>query len=144
MGTISKNFDYKEFEASETANAYGICNVITTTEVRDSVKALVLNVLQPLRDKYGKPLHINSGYRCPELNAKVGGVATSQHQKGEAADVKTGSQTESYRLAKLAKDLGLPYDQMILYPTFVHFSHKLNGAQRNKILYNSSYHGRRV
>ncbi len=77
MGTISKNFSYKEFEESETAERKGIANVINTTEIRDSVKALVLNVLQPLRDAWGKPLHINSGYRCPALNEAVGGVPTS-------------------------------------------------------------------
>lgn len=144
MGTISKNFSYREFEASETADDLGICNVITDFSVRDSIKALTLNVLQPLRDAWGAPLPINSGYRCPGLNQAVGGVPTSQHAKGEAADIHTGSQTESYRLAKLAKDLGLPYDQMILYPTFVHFSHKLSGQQRRVVLYNSSYKGRHV
>lgn len=91
-------------------------------------------------------MKVNSGYRCPKLNAHpdIKGSATSQHCKGEAADIHTGSQTESYRLAKLAKDLGLPYDQMILYPTFVHFSHKLEGTQRRVVLYNSSYKGRHV
>lgn len=146
MGTISKNFSYSEFEKSETADRYGICNVITDFQVRDAVKALVETVLQPLRDAYGKPMKVNSGYRCPKLNAHpaINGSKTSQHCKGEAADIHTGSQTESYRLAKLAKDLGLPYDQMILYPTFVHFSHKLEGTQRRVVLYNSSYKGRHV
>lgn len=50
MGTISKNFSFAEFEKSDTAKRLRITNVITTTEVRDAVKALVLNVLQPLRD----------------------------------------------------------------------------------------------
>lgn len=140
MGTISKNFSYKEFEESETAVRKGIANVINTTEIRDSVKALVLNVLQPLRDAWGKPLHINSGYRCPALNEAVGGVATSQHVKGQAADVACDN---PYELASLAKELNLPYDQMILYPTFVHFSHKLNGKQRKKILYNWRYKGKK-
>lgn len=144
MGTISKDFSYREFEASDTAAHLNILNAVTTTKIRDSLKALVDDVLQPLRDAYGKPLHVNSGYRCPELNKAVGGVATSQHVKGEAADIRTGSQTESYRLARLAKNLHLPYDQMILYPTFVHFSHQLNGTQRGSILYNKSYKGRRV
>lgn len=147
MGTISKNFSYAEFEASPTAKAKHIINVITTFEVRDAVKALTLSVLQPLRDIYGKPMEINSGYRCPKLNAEVGGVPTSQHVKGEAADIKTGNQTESYRLARLAKttpSIMREIDQMILYPTFVHFSHKRVGAQRNQILYNKSYKGRRV
>lgn len=144
MGTISKNFSYREFEASETAKARGITNVISSFEIRDAIRALTLNVLQPLRDAWGAPLRINSGYRCPVLNQAVGGAPTSQHVKGEAADIHTGSQTESYRLAKLAKDLGLPYDQMILYPTFVHFSYKLKGPQRRVVLYNSSYKGRHV
>ena len=146
MGTISKNFSYSEFEKSETADRYGICNVIIDFKVRDAIKALVESVLQPLRDAYGKAMKINSGYRCQELNSHpvISGSKTSQHCKGEAADIHTGSPTESYRLAKLSKDIGLPYDQMILYPTFVHLSHKLEGQQRRAILYNSSYHGRRV
>ncbi len=141
---ISKDFSYKEFEASETADRYGITNVITSFEVRDAVKALVLEVLQPLRDAWRKPMRVNSGYRCPKLNALVSGVPTSQHVKGEAADIGTGDQTESFRLARLAKTLGLPYDQMILYPTFVHFSHRLHGAQRRQILYHKSYKGRKI
>ena len=74
MGTVSKNFDYKEFEKSETAARLHINNVITTSLVRDNVKALVDNVLQPLRDAWGKPLHINSGYRCMRLNEAVDGA----------------------------------------------------------------------
>lgn len=140
-GTISKNFSYKEFEASETADKKGICNVITTFEVRDAILALVEEVLQPLRDAWGKPLKINSGYRCKELNAVVGGVPTSQHVKGEAADIACKT---PLKLAQLAKDLGLPYDQMILYPSFVHFSHRLDGEQRGQVLYNKTYKGGKV
>ena len=65
----------------------------------------------------------------------------------EAADIKTGNQTESYRLARLAKTtpaIMREIDQMILYPTFVHFSHRRVGVQRNQILYNKNYKGRRV
>ena len=141
MGTISKNFSYSEFEASDKADEKGICNVITTFEVRDAVKALVDTVLQPLRDAWGKPLHVNSGYRCPELNKEVGGMPTSQHVKGEAADVACDKPVE---LARLAKALRLPYDQMILYPTFVHFSHRLKGQQRGQTLYNKRYRGEKV
>lgn len=141
MGTISKNFSYREFEASDKADEKGICNVITSFEVRDAIKALVDTVLQPLRDAWGKPLHINSGYRCPELNRVVGGQPTSQHVKGEAADVACDKPVE---LARLAAAMCLPYDQMIIYPTFVHFSHKLKGQQRAQILYNKSYKGEKV
>lgn len=141
MGTISKDFSYREFERSEVADAKHICNVITSFEVRDSIQALTENVLQPLRDAWGKPLKVNSGYRCKALNAAVGGVPTSQHVKGEAADIAAG---DPVKLARLAVKLGLPFDQMILYPTFVHFSHRLNGEQRGQICYNWRYEGEKV
>lgn len=141
MGTISKNFSYKEFEDSDKAKKSHIMNVITDTEVRDSVKALVLNVLQPLRDAWGGPLVISSGFRTPKLNKMIGGVETSQHLKGEAADVRC---TDPIALARLAMRLELPYDQMIVYPDFVHFSHKLNGNQRGQLLYNKSYGGPKI
>ena len=140
MGTVSKNFDYKEFEKSETAARLHINNVITTSLVRDNVKALVDNVLQPLRDAWGKPLHINSGYRSMKLNEAVGGVPTSQHIMGQAADVRC---SYPLALARLVKKLGLEFDQMILYPTFVHLSYH-EGRNRNKILYNKRYKGEKV
>lgn len=141
MGTITKDFSYREFERSEVADAKHICNVITSFEVRDSILALTENVLQPLRDAWGKPLKVNSGYRCKALNAAVGGVPTSQHVKGEAADI---AACDPVKLARLAVKLGLPFDQMILYPTFVHFSHRLNGEQRGQICYNWRYKGEKV
>ena len=143
MGTISKNFSYHEFEVSETAHSFRIDNTIKAFEVRDAVKALVDNVLQPLRDKAKKPLNISSGYRCPALNAKVGGVATSQHCKGEAADVWCATLTP-YQLARVVLENGIPYDQMILYPSFVHLSYRKDGEQRGQLLYNASYKGKRL
>jgi hypothetical protein len=136
---ISKNFRYSEFEDSEKAKECGIDNTIPE-ELKPRIKALVDNVLQPLRDAWGA-MPINSGYRCRELNEKVGGEESSQHRTGEASDVAC---KEPYKLAQLAKDMDLPYDQLILYPTFVHFSHKFNGKQRKQVLYNKSYKGQRL
>lgn len=151
MGTISKDFSYREFEVSEVADQKHICNVIVSFDVRDSIKALVDEVLQPLRDAWGKPLAVNSGFRCRELNEEVGGVPTSQHRKGEAADIcpfgvrnGKGDIKVVTELARLAVKLKLPFDQMILYPSFVHFSHKLEGNQRGQILYNYRYKGEKV
>lgn len=144
MGTISKDFSYKEFEASPTAERKGICNVITTVAVRDAVKELTERVLQPLRDIVGHPLRISSGYRCPELNREVNGVPNSQHIKGEAADI---AAADPYLLAKVvrsAPDIWNEVDQMILYPTFVHISHRKGGPQRRQLLYNKSYKGERL
>jgi hypothetical protein len=149
MGTISKNFDYKEFEKTDVSGMQ-VRNTITSTEVRDSIKALVDEVLQPLRDAWGEPLAINSGYRCPEVNKAVGGVPTSQHTKGEAADVCPfgrnghGDIEVVRQLAQKAVELDLPFDQMILYPSFVHFSHRLKGEQRRQILYNKRYTGKKL
>ncbi|MBR4856008.1 MAG: peptidase M15 [Bacteroidaceae bacterium] len=142
MGTISKNFSYHEFEQSEAARQYRIMNIIGTPEIRDAVKGLVINLLQPLRDKVGRPLNISSGYRCAELNRKVGGVPTSQHCKGEAADVWCATLTP-YQLARVVLENGIPYDQMILYPSFVHLSYRKDGEQRKQLLYNASYKGKR-
>ena len=98
-------------------------------------------MLQPLRTALGVEMPVNSGYRCPELNAAVGGVPTSQHMKGEAADIATPT---PLRMARKAMELGLPFDQMGLYPTFVHFSHKLGGPQRGQIFYSKNYKGEKV
>lgn len=149
MGTINKNFDYKEFEKTDVPGMQ-VRNTITSTEVRDSIKALVDEVLQPLRDAWGEPLAINSGYRCPEVNKAVGGVPTSQHTKGEAADVCPfgrnghGDIEVVRQLAQKAVELDLPFDQMILYPSFVHFSHRLKGEPRRQILYNKRYAGKKL
>ena len=144
MGTITRDFSYREFERSETAERRGICNVITSFAVRDAVKELVDKVLQPLRDKVGHPLRINSGYRCPELNRAVGGVPASQHVKGEAADV---AAADPYLLAKVVRDtpeIWNEVDQMILYPAFIHLSHRRGGPQRRQLLYNRRYQGERL
>lgn len=143
MARISKNFTWEEFTASDTAKRLGILNQITDWDVRDNIIALVENVLQPLRDAYGKPININSGYRCAELNKKVGGVATSQHTKGQAADCGCD---DPLALARLIIELGLPFDQMGLYPTFVHLSYKreCNGENRGQVFYAKSYKGDKV
>lgn len=140
MGTLSKNFDWKEFEKSDTASRLHINNAIKDWDVRDNIKALVEDILQPLRDAWGGPLFINSGYRCPELNKAVGGVATSQHCLGESADVAC---TDPYALVKLIKRMRLDVDQVILYPSFAHISYKRDGRNRNQFLYNKKWKGPR-
>ena len=143
MGDISKNFSYSEFEQSETAAKNGIDNRIPNKAVRSSIAMLVLEVLQPLRDDLGARLDINSGWRCKELNALVGGVESSQHRKGEASDIKSPF-FSPLEIARRIVARKLPFDQLILYPTFVHVSHKLMGKQRGQILYNRRYTGERI
>lgn len=135
---ISKNFTWEEFTKSDTAKRLHINNAITSWEVRDNIIALVEDVLQPLRDAWGGPLFINSGYRCLELNKEVGGVPTSQHVLGQAADVGV---TDPYALAKLVKRMRLDVDQMIIYPDFLHLSYRKDGCNRGQILYNKRWKG---
>ena len=137
---ISRNFSWGEFTKSDIASRYHITNAITSWEVRDNIIALIENVLQPLRDAWEKPLFINSGYRCLELNKKVGGVPTSQHVLGQAADVGC---SDPLALARLAKKMRLPYDQMGVYPTFVHFSYS-EDRSRGQIFYSKDYKGEKV
>ena len=98
------------------------------TSMRENIEALVSEVLDPARERLGRPVVVNSGYRCPKHNAEVGGVANSQHMKGEAADVRPRE------VGKIIEELG-KYDQLIYYPTFVHVSWKRTGVNRKQILY---------
>lgn len=143
MGDISRNFSFSEFVRSDKAAENGLANAIPSSVVADAIRALVETVLQPLRDYLGATVIINSGYRCEALNKLLGGARNSQHRKGEAADIRSPFFTP-YQLASIIKLLGLPFDQLILYPTFVHVSHKLKGEQRNQVLYDSSYKGKKI
>ena len=97
-----KYFTLKELTRSTTATAKGIDNT-PTPEVEKNLTLLVENVLDPLREIYGKPITVNSGYRCPELNKSVGGSKTSDHVKGFAADITGGSKEENERIFNIIK-----------------------------------------
>lgn len=107
-----KHFTIKELTRSTTAQLRGIDNT-PSQQVINNLEALVNNVLDPLRDAWGAPIHVNSGYRCPELNKAVGGVPASQHLKGEAADITAGSPAKNKLLYSLLRQLNLPVDQAI-------------------------------
>ena len=138
---ISRHFRFSEFTKSDVASRYHITNAITSWEIRDNIIALVENILQPLREAWEAPLFINSGYRCLELNKKVGGVPTSQHVLGQAADVGC---SDPLALARLAKKMRLPFDQMGVYASFVHLSYKMDGKNRGQIFYSKDYKGAKV
>ena len=83
---LTKNFTLSEMVKSETALRHGMDNTPGEAEI-ENLKQLAEKVLQPVRDAYGKGVKVNSGYRAPEVNAKVGGSKTSDHCKGQAADI---------------------------------------------------------
>lgn len=109
-----KYFSIRELTKSETACRRHIDNT-PSPEARKNLELLVEKVLDPLREAYGKPIRVTSGYRSPKLNRAVGGGASSQHVKGQAADICTTGDTpeENKQLYDLIKQLGLPFDQLI-------------------------------
>lgn len=96
----------------------------------ENIEALVVNVLDPARERLELPIKVNSGYRCPKHNAEVGGAVRSQHLKGEAADIHCAN---NERLAEIIIENG-NFDQIIIYPTFIHVSYKRLGINRNQVL----------
>lgn len=109
-----KYFTIDEMIQSDTAQKKGIDNTPSKKEEQNLV-ALIENILDPLREKYGKPIIVTSGFRCKELNKAVGGASTSQHLTGEAADIRTVEDTkqENKKLFDLIQELNLPFDQLI-------------------------------
>ena len=83
---LTRNFTLEELVKSETALRKGLDNTPDEGSVKN-LKALAENVLQPVRDAFGKGVKVNSGYRHPDVNAAVGGSRTSDHCKGMAADI---------------------------------------------------------
>ncbi len=107
-----KHFTIEELTRSTTARQRGIDNTPSQLVI-NNLHALVDNILDPLREAWGAPIHVNSGYRCRELNKAVGGVPQSQHILGEAADITAGSREQNKRLFSLLQQLNLPVDQAI-------------------------------
>ena len=127
---LSKNFTLQEMTRSSTAVARGIDNIPNVEQI-ENLRKLCVRLLQPLRDSMNELFIINSGFRNPKLNKAVGGVPTSQHIKGQAADISVKDPREL--LAMLLR-LKLDFDQAILYPTFLHLSYNSEN-NRKQVIY---------
>lgn len=142
---ITKNFTLAELIYSATAAKKGIDNKPTEEHYKNMV-SLCKNVLQPLREKLGKPINVNSCYRCPKLNAAVGGAKTSQHCNGQAADIEINGMS-NYDLACYIRD-NFEFDQLILEfcdnlkndknSGWVHVSYKDSGNRKQVLTINKS------
>ena len=128
-----KHFTIQELTRSDTARRLHINNTPPASAVR-ALHELVDQVLDPLREAWGGPIRVNSGYRSPALNKAVGGTPGSQHQRGEAADITVGSPAGNRRLLALIKRLDLPVDQCIDEKgcRWIHVSHRKG---RNRRMY---------
>lgn len=129
-----KYFTITELCHSNTADYLGINNSCREEHVVN-LTALVDNVLDPLREWYGKSILVNSGYRCVELNDAINGSSTSQHMRGQAADVTTGDRQQNRLLFEYIRK-NLPFDQLIDESNFawVHVSYRTDGNNRGQVL----------
>lgn len=133
MSRISTYFNLEEFLVSQTAARWGI-DMTPTATVKIALTALAMTVLDPLRQRAGKPIIVTSGYRPHALNARIGGASSSQHCVGEAADIHI-QHMSPYTLAQMIIAAKLPFDQLILeFGQWVHVSHKPAGPQRGEVL----------
>jgi zinc D-Ala-D-Ala carboxypeptidase len=123
---VSRFFTLAEMTRSETASRERIPNEPAEAELQN-LRALCAAVLDPLREALGKPIKVNSGYRSPALNTRLGGASRSQHTQGRAADIQAPG-TSVLELFKTIIRLGLPFDQVIYEAAsrtskWVHVSH---------------------
>lgn len=98
--------------------------------LEENMTALVEEVIDPAREKLGKPIICNSGFRCPIHNAYVKGASQSQHMRCEAMDCHCA---DNRKLTQIIVAQG-KFDQLIIYPTFIHVSYKKAGGNRKQIL----------
>lgn len=122
-----KYFKLKELTSSATAIIKCIDNT-PSKEIEQNLIALVDDVLDVIREKCGFPINVTSGYRCVELNSAVGGAKTSQHMKGEAADLQGKNKEQTRKIFEVAKELNL-HDQLLFEKNkkgvqWVHISYK--------------------
>lgn len=129
-----KHFSIEELCRSEVAEQEGIKNIPDALSTK-RLTELVDKVLDPLREQYGKAIHVNSGYRCHELNKhpEVKGAWNSQHLRGEAVDIDNGK-AENKKLFDILKTMD--FDQLINEHDFawIHVSYKDKERNRRKIL----------
>lgn len=143
---LSDNFYLSEMTKSQTAIRKNIDNE-PTTEIIENLRVLAVNVLQPIREHFNMPVTVTSGYRSPKLNKAIGGSKTSQHCKGEAADIEIFG-VPNGDLAVFIRD-NLDFDQVILenYKSgqpnsgWVHVSYKSQNNRKQVLTFDGKkYH----
>lgn len=132
-------FSISELSASDTAAKKKIDNT-PPPQAKAKMKALISNVLDPIRERWGAPIYVNSGFRCPILNKAIGGVSNSQHITGEAADITVGDKAKNTKLFALIHQMKaageITFDQLIDESdmSWIHISFSTSGKNRGQIL----------
>ena len=130
---ISEHISFEEATLSPTAIRNGIDNMPNDQEL-NNMKLVAEHCFEPLRKMWGKPIKINSFFRSQKLNQLVGGSPLSQHTKGQAIDITTGSKSENKKLFELVKTLD--FDQLINEYDFswLHISYKATGNRKQILI----------
>ena len=141
---LSNNFTLEEMTKSATANKLGISNIPDVEGIK-KLKELCTKILQPIRDKYGHPIIVTSGYRCKKVNEAVGGAKNSQHMFAEAADIKCDDNNYLYDLIiDMIEDNNITVGQLIKYtsktdkrknPAILWIHVSLPGKHKNQLLH---------
>lgn len=139
---ITDNFTLEEMIYSNTAKQHGISNQ-PDDNVIQNINRLVKEILQPIRDKYNKPIHVNSGYRSNELNKKIKGANNSDHLFGAAADITSENNLELFNIIlDMINNKEIQCRQLIWEygkskPKWIHISinHNKNKYKNNEIIY---------
>ena len=134
---LSPHFTLAEMCESQTAEKHGIAN-IPSSEAVANMRRLCEGCLEPLREALGLPIIITSGYRTKSLNNHIlHSARKSQHVSGQAADFYVEGASRRELLIKAFRqiilDEDIDYDQLILYPTFIHVSYVSRTANRHKL-----------
>jgi hypothetical protein len=132
---LSEHLDLSEVIRSDSAKRNGISNMPTKEHIANFM-LLAEKIFEPVREHFGVPIRISSGYRSKELNEKIGGSSTSQHCKGQAIDIDMdGTSLTNKQVFDYIKD-NLPFDQLIWEfgnednPDWVHVSYVPNGRKQ--------------
>jgi zinc D-Ala-D-Ala carboxypeptidase len=136
---LSENLTLREAIKSNTATRLGIDNTPEQWEI-NNLRAIAENIFQPVRDHFGVPIGVSSGYRCKELNKAIGGSKYSQHMIGEALDIDADiyGKVTNAEIFNYIKN-NLDWDQMIWEfgdddePNWVHVSYKESGSNRRQL-----------
>jgi zinc D-Ala-D-Ala carboxypeptidase len=137
----AKNFTWREMFRSEFAARHRLDNVATDPAILENIRHVAERVLQPIRDHFGIAFSPNSVYRSPAVNTGIGGSATSQHMKGEAADIAIPGISNHALALWIESKLRGTFDQLILEmytpgapnSGWVHCSTKRSGDQRSDV-----------
>jgi len=133
---LSKHLDLAEVTRSESAKREGIINM-PTPEHYENLKVIAEKVFEPIREHFGVPILISSGYRSEALNVYIGGSRSSDHSKGRALDLDmdgSSSGVTNKMIFEFIKD-NLEYDQLINEFDFgwVHVGYRLNANRKQTL-----------